>query len=70
MTSTFIPKVREQLGLHDLVEVIAAQREQILKAVTRGSSEAKRYRSEGQEEALKTTLLLPPRTEFLKDLYE
>ncbi len=163
-------KVREQLGLHDLAEVIATKRDQILKAVTRGSSEAaaaygievvdvrikradlppenaqavygrmrterdreaKRYRSEGQEEALKiradtdkqktimlaeayereqtirgegdarairiyaeafqqdpdffafvrtletyrkslkgkTTLLLPPRTEFLKYLYE
>ena len=84
-------KVREQLGLHDLVEVIAAKRETIMRAVTVGSHEAsmaygiavidvrikradlppenaqavygrmrterereaKRYRSEGQEEALK-----------------
>ncbi|HZC00386.1 MAG TPA: protease modulator HflC, partial [Gammaproteobacteria bacterium] len=84
-------KVREQLGLHDLVEVIATQRDAIMRAVTLGSHEAataygiavvdvrirradlppenaqavygrmrterereaKRYRSEGQEEALK-----------------
>jgi modulator of FtsH protease HflC len=84
-------KVREQLGLHDLVEVIATKRETIMRAVTAGSHEAsmaygiavldvrmkradlppenaqavygrmrterereaKRYRSEGQEEALK-----------------
>jgi membrane protease subunit HflC len=84
-------KVREQLGLHDLVEVIASGREPIMQAVTAGSHEAsmaygiavidvrikradlppenaqavygrmrterereaKRYRSEGQEEALK-----------------
>jgi membrane protease subunit HflC len=84
-------KVREQLGLHDLVEVIASQREPIMRAVTAGSHEAsmaygiavidvrikradlppenaqavygrmrterereaRRYRSEGQEEALK-----------------
>lgn len=84
-------KVREQLGLHDLVEVIATKREPIMRAVTMGSNEAataygitvidvrvkradlppenaqavygrmrterereaKRYRSEGQEEALK-----------------
>jgi modulator of FtsH protease HflC len=84
-------KVREQLGLHDLVEVIATKREPIMQAVTAGSHEAstaygigvidvrikradlppenaqavygrmrterereaKRYRSEGQEEALK-----------------
>jgi membrane protease subunit HflC len=84
-------KVREQLGLHDLVEVIASKREPIMRAVTAGSHaasmaygiavidvrikradlppenaqavygrmrtererEAKRYRSEGQEEALK-----------------
>jgi membrane protease subunit HflC len=84
-------KVREQLGLHDLVEVIATKREPIMRAVTAGSHEAstaygigvidvrikradlppenaqavygrmrterereaKRYRSEGQEEALK-----------------
>ena len=84
-------KVREQLGLHDLVEVIATQRDAIMRAVTVGSHEAaaaygitvvdvrirradlppenaqavygrmrterereaKRYRSEGQEEALK-----------------
>ncbi len=84
-------KVREQLGLHDLVEVIAAKRDMIMRAVTAGSHEAsmaygiavtdvrikradlppenaqavygrmrterereaKRYRSEGQEEALK-----------------
>jgi modulator of FtsH protease HflC len=84
-------KVREQLGLHDLVEVIATQRDTIMRAVTLGSHEAataygisvvdvrirradlppenaqavygrmrterereaRRYRSEGQEEALK-----------------
>jgi membrane protease subunit HflC len=84
-------KVREQLGLHDLVEVIATKRDPIMRAVTMGSNEAataygitvldvrvkradlppenaqavygrmrterereaKRYRSEGQEEALK-----------------
>jgi membrane protease subunit HflC len=84
-------KVREQLGLHDLVEVIATKRDPIMRAVTIGSDEAaaaygitvidvrvkradlppenaqavygrmrterdreaKRYRSEGQEEALK-----------------
>jgi modulator of FtsH protease HflC len=84
-------KVREQLGLHDLLEVIATQRDSIMRAVTLGSNaaataygitvidvrimradlppenaqavygrmrtererEAKRYRSEGQEEALK-----------------
>jgi modulator of FtsH protease HflC len=84
-------KVREQLGLHDLVEVIASQRDPIMRAVTLASDEAsiaygihvidvrikradlppenaqavygrmrterereaKRYRSEGQEEALK-----------------
>jgi membrane protease subunit HflC len=84
-------KVREQLGRHDLSEVIATRREEILQSVTRGSNEAaaaygievvdvrikradlppenaqavygrmrterereaKRYRSEGQEEALK-----------------
>ena len=84
-------KVREQLGLHDLVEVIATKREPIMRAVTASSHEAstaygigvidvrikradlppenaqavygrmrterereaKRYRSEGQEEALK-----------------
>lgn len=84
-------KVREQLGLYDLVEVIATKREAIMRAVTVGSHEAstaygiavidvrikradlplenaqavygrmrterereaKQYRSEGQEEALK-----------------
>jgi membrane protease subunit HflC len=84
-------KVREQLGLHDLVEIIATQRNSIMGAVTLSSHEAataygitvvdvrikradlppenaqavygrmrterereaKRYRSEGQEEALK-----------------
>jgi len=84
-------KMREQLGLHDLVEVIAGKRDAIMRAVTSGSNElsasygiqvidvrikradlpsenaqavysrmrterereAKRYRSEGQEEALK-----------------
>jgi modulator of FtsH protease HflC len=84
-------KVREQLGLHDLVEVIASKRGPIMRAVIAGSHEAsmaygitvidvrikradlppenaqavygrmrterereaKRYRSEGQEEALK-----------------
>jgi modulator of FtsH protease HflC len=84
-------KVREQLGLHDLIEVIASKRAAIMRAVTAGSHkasmaygiavidvrikradlppenaqavygrmrtererEAKRYRSEGQEEALK-----------------
>jgi membrane protease subunit HflC len=84
-------KVRQQLGLHDLVEVIATKRDPIMRAVTIGSNEAaaaygiavvdvrikrvdlppenaqavygrmraerereaKRYRSEGQEEALK-----------------
>jgi membrane protease subunit HflC len=33
-------KVREQLGLHDLVEVIATKREPIMRAVTTGSHEA------------------------------
>jgi len=84
-------KMREQLGLHDLIEVIASKRDAIMRAVTSGSNElsasygiqvidvrikradlpsenaqavysrmrterereAKRYRSEGQEEALK-----------------
>jgi len=84
-------KVREQLGLHDLVEVIASERDPIMRVVTASSHEAsmaygiavidvrikhadlppenaqavygrmrterereaKRYRSEGQEEALK-----------------
>jgi membrane protease subunit HflC len=84
-------KVREQLGLHDLVEVIASKRGPIMRAVTASSHEAstaygiavidvrikradlppenaqavygrmrterereaRRYRSEGQEEALK-----------------
>jgi modulator of FtsH protease HflC len=84
-------KVREQLGLHDLADVIGTQRTPIMRAVTDGSNdaaaaygisvidvrikradlppenaqavygrmrtererEAKRYRSEGQEEALK-----------------
>jgi membrane protease subunit HflC len=84
-------KVREQLGLHDLADVIGTQRTPIMRAVTIGSNdaataygirvvdvrikradlppenaqavygrmrtererEAKRYRSEGQEEALK-----------------
>jgi membrane protease subunit HflC len=84
-------KVREQLGLHDLSEVIATKRSPIMRAVTASSNaaaaafgievvdvrmkradlplenaqavygrmrterdrEAKRYRSEGQEEALK-----------------
>jgi membrane protease subunit HflC len=84
-------KMREQLGLHDLVEIIASKRDAIMRAVTSGSNElsasygiqvidvrikradlpsenaqavysrmrterereAKRYRSEGQEEALK-----------------
>jgi membrane protease subunit HflC len=83
--------VREQLGLHDLAEVIATERDAIMRAVTKSSNaaaaaygiavvdvrikradlppenaqavygrmrtererEAKRYRSEGQEEALK-----------------
>ena len=84
-------KVREQLGQHDLIAVIATERDPIMRAVTTGSHEAstaygiavidvrikradlppenaqavygrmrterereaKRYRSEGQEEALK-----------------
>jgi membrane protease subunit HflC len=84
-------KVREQLGLHDLIEVIASKRDSIMRVVTLASDEAsmaygirvidvrikradlppenaqavygrmrterereaKRYRSEGQEEALK-----------------
>src|SRR5262245_51513016 len=33
-------KVREQLGLHDLVEVIATKRDAIMQAVTAGSHEA------------------------------
>jgi membrane protease subunit HflC len=33
-------KVREQLGLHDLVEVIATKRQAIMRAVTAGSHEA------------------------------
>jgi membrane protease subunit HflC len=33
-------KVREQLGLHDLVEVIATKRDAIMRAVTSGSYEA------------------------------
>jgi membrane protease subunit HflC len=33
-------KVREQLGLHDLVEVIATKRDAIMRAVTAGSHEA------------------------------
>jgi membrane protease subunit HflC len=33
-------KVREQLGLHDLVEVIATKRDPIMRAVTAGSHEA------------------------------
>jgi modulator of FtsH protease HflC len=33
-------KVREQLGLHDLVEVIATKRDPIMRAVTIGSNEA------------------------------
>jgi modulator of FtsH protease HflC len=33
-------KVREQLGLHDLVEVIATKRDPIMQAVTAGSHEA------------------------------
>ena len=33
-------KVREQLGLHDLVEVVATKREAIMRAVTVGSHEA------------------------------
>jgi modulator of FtsH protease HflC len=33
-------KVREQLGLHDLVEVIATKRDAIMRAVTTGSHEA------------------------------
>ena len=33
-------KVREQLGLHDLVEVIASKRDPIMRAVTAGSHEA------------------------------
>ena len=35
-------KVREQLGLHDLVEVIATKRAPIMQAVTAGSHEASR----------------------------
>jgi hypothetical protein len=48
-------KIREQLGLHDLVEVIASNGEPIIQAVTAGSHEAYRRWLKG-----KTTLLLPP----------
>jgi membrane protease subunit HflC len=102
-------KVREQLGLHDLVEVIATKRDQIMRAVTAGSHEAsmaygiavidvrikradlpaenaqavygrmrserdreaKRYRSEGQEEALKIRAETDKRkTIMLAEAYE
>jgi modulator of FtsH protease HflC len=102
-------KVREQLGLHDLVEVIATQRAPVMEAVTSGSHEAaaaygiavvdvrikradlppenaqavygrmrserereaKRYRSEGQEEALKIRAATDKqRTIMLAEAYE
>jgi len=102
-------KVREQLGLHDLVEVIATERDAIMRAVTRSSHEAaaaygiavvdvrikradlppenaqavygrmrterereaKRYRSEGQEEALKIRAETDKlRTIMLAEAYE
>jgi modulator of FtsH protease HflC len=102
-------KVREQLGLHDLVEVIATQRASIMEAVTRSSHEAaaaygiavidvrmkrallppenaqavygrmrserereaRRYRSEGQEEALKIRAETDKqRTIMLAEAYE
>jgi hypothetical protein len=58
-------KFREQLGLHDLVEVIASNGEPIIRAVTAGSHEAYRRSLKG-----KTTLLLPHRMEFLRYLRE
>jgi modulator of FtsH protease HflC len=102
-------KVRQQLGLHNLVEVIATQRAPIMQAVTSGSHEAaaaygiavidvrikradlplenaqavygrmrterdreaKRYRSEGQEEALKIRAETDKqRTIMLAEAYE
>lgn len=102
-------KVREQLGLHDLVEVIATKRAAIMQAVTHGSHEAasaygirivdvrmrradlppenaeavygrmrterereaKRYRSEGQEEGLKIRAETDKqRTIMLAEAYE
>jgi membrane protease subunit HflC len=102
-------KVREQLGLHDLVEVIATKREPIMRVVTAASHEAavaygigvidvrmkradlppenaqavfgrmrterereaKRYRSEGQEEALKIRAETDKqRTIMLAEAYE
>jgi membrane protease subunit HflC len=102
-------KVREQLGLHDLVEVIATKRGPIMQVVTKGSDEAataygirvldvrikradlppenaqavygrmrterereaKRYRSEGQEEALKIRAETDKqRTIMLAEAYE
>lgn len=102
-------KVREQLGLHDLVEVIATERDSIMRAVTKSSHEAaaaygiavvdvrikradlppenaqavygrmrterereaKRYRSEGQEEALKIRAETDKlRTIMLAEAYE
>jgi hypothetical protein len=58
-------KIREQLGLHDLVEVIATKGEPTIRAVTAGSHEANRKSLKG-----KTTLLLLPRMAFLKYLRE
>jgi membrane protease subunit HflC len=102
-------KLREQLGLHDLVEVIATKRHAIMRAVTLSSDEAataygirvidvrikradlppenaqavygrmrterereaKRYRSEGQEEALKIRAETDKqRTIMLAEAYE
>jgi membrane protease subunit HflC len=102
-------KVREQLGLHDLAEVIATARDAIMRAVTKSSGEAaaaygiavvdvrikradlpsenaqavygrmrterereaKRYRSEGQEEALKIRAETDKqRTIMLAEAYE
>ena len=102
-------KVREQLGLHDLADVIGTQRTPIMRAVTEASNdaaaaygirvidvrikradlpqenaqavygrmrtererEAKRYRSEGQEEALKIRAETDKqRTIMLAEAYE
>jgi membrane protease subunit HflC len=102
-------KVREQLGLHDLAEVIATERDSIMRAVTQSSNaaakayglevvdvrmkradlppenaqavygrmrtererEAKRYRSEGQEEGLKIRAETDKqRTILLAEAYE
>jgi hypothetical protein len=58
-------KIREQLGLHELGEVIATKGEPSIRTVTAGSHKASRKSLKG-----KTTLLLPPRMAFLKYLRE